>query len=376
MRIGIITLNTHTNYGGILQAYALHTVLARQGHDVQVIYMPVRFKTDYRFPLIWVKRCLLKYVFGKDIRILCERYHNRMFPIVSQNTQRFIDKNIKYTLVDRYEDLKEENWDAFVVGSDQIWRPDYCSFPFPNAFLAFAQDWDIKRFAYAASFGSDKWLLSPANTIKCRELAKKFDFITVREKSGVRLCKEYLDVEATHVLDPTLLLDKVDYVKLINGINTEKSEGNLLTYILDDNKEKTDIVNYVSSNLSLKPFRVNSRYEDFSAPLEERIQPSVEQWLKGFNEAEFVVTDSFHACVFSIIFHKPFIAIGNKERGMDRFESLLSMFQLNNRMCLSLKDAMNILKSQQGIKWTAVDKTVSTLVASSLEILKGVNEKL
>lgn len=77
---------------------------------------------------------------------------------------------------------------------------------------------------------------------------------------------------------------------------------------------------------------MNSKVENKKAPLQERIQPSVEQWLRGFYDAEFVVTDSFHACVFSILFNKPFIAIENEDRGTSRFTSLLSMFGLKDRL--------------------------------------------
>ena len=109
-------------------------------------------------------------------------------------------------------------YDAYVVGSDQVWRPNYN--PFMKAmFLGITEREDVKRIAYAASFGTSKWEFSPQMTSECAVLAKKFDMITVREKSGVDLCREYFGVEATWVLDPTMLLNREDYEKV--GIGRE-----------------------------------------------------------------------------------------------------------------------------------------------------------
>ena len=108
--------------------------------------------------------------------------------------------------------------------------------------------------------------------------------------------------------------------------------GTLLNYILDDTPEKTALTNRIAKERGLVPFRVNSKVEDHLAPLAERIQPPVAQWLRGFYDAEFVVTDSFHACVFSILFNKPFLVVGNPDRGMPRFNSLLGAFGLEDRL--------------------------------------------
>ena len=129
-----------------------------------------------------------------------------------------------------------------------------------------------------------------------------------------------------------MLLTKEDYIQLFENTDTPKSKGTLLNYILDETSEKLTLIDQIAQEKNLVLFRVNSKVENKKAPLQERIQPSVEQWLRGFYDAEFVVTDSFHACVFSILFNKPFIAIGNEDRGTSRFTSLLSMFGLKDRL--------------------------------------------
>lgn len=334
MKIGILTLPLHTNYGGILQAYALQTVLERMGHEVEVIDTP-NIKSS---PSLWtIGKRIIKKLLGRKVSLFLEKKYNKEFPIISQYTQLFIDKYIHRKVVNTPEELQEDDFDAIVVGSDQIWRPKYYG-KIENAYLKFAKDWNIKRIAYAASFGTDEWEYTPHQTARCGELLRMFDAVSVREASGVGLCKEYFGVEAKHVLDPTMLLNKEDYIKLIETAGTPKSKGTLLNYILDDTPEKRALIEQIAKDKGLVPFRVNSRVEDHNAPLEERIQPSVEQWLRGFYDAEFVVTDSFHACVFSILFGKPFVVIGNKERGMARFNSLLDMFGLNNRMISNIED--------------------------------------
>lgn len=339
MKIGILTLPLHTNYGGILQAYALQTVLERMGHEVVVIDKPNNWTIPFGKRIqTYSKRAIKKFVFRKKhVVILAEQKLKSEYPIISQYTQLFIDRYLHCKSIKSLTELHEYDFDAIIVGSDQIWRPKYYR-QIENAYLAFAKDWNIKRVAYAASFGTDDWEYIPEQTKECGELLKKFNAVSVREASGIRLCKNYFGVDAVHVLDPTMLLNKEDYISLIKKTGTPQSKGTLLNYILDDTSEKHILIEQIAKDRGLIPFRVNGRIGDWSVSIEERIQPSVEEWLRGFYDAEFVVTDSFHACVFSILFGKPFVVVGNKERGMARFDSLLKMFGLENRLVSSVED--------------------------------------
>lgn len=335
MRIAILTLPLNTNYGGILQAYALQTVLERTGHEACLIerrWRPARLPL-WKAPLVYGKR-ILKNVTGRPFPVFYEQKVNREEPIVRQNTDKFISRYIKRRIVDDFSEIKESDYDAFVVGSDQIWRPKYFNDRIERAYLDFTEGWNIKRIAYAASFGTDDWEYTPGQTERCGRLLRLFDAVSVRESSAVGLCREHFGIEAKHMLDPTMLLEKEDYIRLFENANTPKSNGTLLNYILDDTPEKTALTDRIAKERGLVPFRVNSKVEDCLAPLSERIQPPVEQWLRGFYDAEFVVTDSFHACVFSILFNKPFLAIGNAGRGLSRFKSLLGMFGLKDRLII------------------------------------------
>ena len=342
MRIGIITLPLHTNYGGILQAYALQTVLERMGHHVVILdRSPYKHLSWWKLPFAYGKRIIKKYVFKRKIRIIYEPWFNKMYPVVSQYTQPFIDKYLHRREANDLYQLQSRDFDVIVVGSDQIWRPLYYSH-IEDAYLKFAEKWNIRRIAYAASFGTDKEEYSKEQIENCCKLIRKFDYVSVREDSGIELCQKYFQIEAKHLLDPTMLLFKDDYIQLIKQAGVVKSSGNLLVYLLDETEDKKLLVNRIAEEKKLLPFRVGSRVEDVNAPLEERIQPPVEQWLRGFYDAEFVITDSFHACVFSILFGKPFVVYGNKKRGMARFESLLRQFGLKNCLVLDSRDYKNV----------------------------------
>lgn len=363
MRIGILTLPLHTNYGGILQAYALQTVLERMGHEVHVIEKkrrPLSIPIQ-KMPFCYGKR-IVKNIIGRKCPIFYEQKYNREQPIIRQNTDKFIKKYIHIAEYDVFSDIKESEYDAIVVGSDQVWRPKYFGLnQIENAYLKFAEGWNIKRIAYAASFGTDEWEYTPKQTEECGRLLRMFDVVSVREDSAVNLCKKHFGVEAQHVLDPTMLLGKEDYIKLFTDANTPKSKGNLLCYILDENEEKTALVKRIADEKGLKPFNVKSQSDDVNSPLSERIQPPLEQWLRGFYDAEFVVTDSFHACVFSILFNKPFLAVGNTERGMSRFKSLLGSFKLENCFVTSHES----FSFDENINWCEVNERLHTKVDAS-----------
>ena len=332
MKIGILKLPLYTNYGGILQAYALQTILERMGHNVVIFDTPKFLRLPlWRYPIVYPKRIIQKYILKKGNRILSEQYKNKIYPIVTQHIITFINQYINRLEVSDFKNLSNYDFDAIIVGSDQIWRPIY--YPkIENAFLKFAEQWNIKRISYAASFGTDKWEYSRKQTKQCARLVQKFDFVSVREESGVQFCKKYFNIAASLVLDPTMLLDKKDYINLFLKSEVQKSPGNLLVYILDETPDINILVDTISKKHKLIPFRVNSRIENSKALVSDCIQPPVEQWLRGFYDAELIITDSFHACVFSIIFGKPFLVVGNKHRGLSRINTLLNYFSLQKRL--------------------------------------------
>ncbi len=370
MKIGMLTLPLHTNYGGILQAYALQTLLKSQKHDAQFVSTgncsPRRLSLKVRY-LIYIKRFLLRYIFGKDIEVCPDYLRVKEYKYLSKHTQYFIDKYISF---DENLKIHPETLDVAIVGSDQVWRKLYIGDSYSNYFLDFlGEDSTIKRIAFSASFGVDTWDFTEEETAICAQLAKKFDLITVREDSAIPLCEKYLGVEASLTLDPTLLLERSDYINLVEQENEGKRPGNLFYYILDETAEKKDLVNRVAEDLHLTPFKTMPEKQLEKFIYEEKYcYPPVTAWLRSFMDAEFVVTDSFHGCVFSIIFNKPFLAIGNKDRGMSRFNSLLKLFQLEDRL-VYLEDG-KYTYSPNEIDWQKVNAIHADWKIKSINLLK------
>ena len=370
MKIAILTLDLQTNFGGILQAYALQTVLERMGHEVVHLQAKhSRLHNPVVMPLVWCKRLYKKYFQGDSELPVFEN----PYKWARKNTDRFISNNLncRFLAPEEWNEGLAKEYDAFVVGSDQVWRPFYTP-DVTRFFTAFLGHSDIRRIAYAASFGVDVNEFSDEQLACGREYLKLFSAISVREESGIRLCKELFDVQACQVLDPTLLLRREDYQCFAS--TAPQSPGNLMVYVLDRTEEKDAFIAEFAEKRGLVPFYANSKAEmpwDVDIPAAERQQSPLETWLKGFADADFVLTDSFHACVFSILFHKPFGVFVNLERGLSRIESLLQPLGLLDRCMIDAPVDLD-----RPIDWKFIDNILMQKAESSLEFLKqALNKK-
>ena len=382
MKIGILTQPLQANYGGLLQNYALQQTLIRAGHEVETIDWGC--PKSLRAELYRMKLQFLATWFQSQYPEVRYQPSKKELATIWRNTNHFIDAYLNHTVP--MHSLKEfrhqaniGKYDAFVVGSDQCWRPCYNSF-LSSMFLEFANDMDVKRISYAASFGTDKWEFSPQQTAVCASLAQKFDLVTVREDSGVTLCKDYLGVDAVHVLDPTMLLSKEDYIQIIEKEQEPKSDGTLFNYILDPDAKKSTFIDKVAQENGLKVFQVLPKCQaetrtrkDVKSRIDDCVFPGVSTWLRAFMDAEMTVVDSFHGMVFSIIFNKPFWVIGNAHRGMSRFTSLLKVFHLENRLLdASGLDDVDLLQS---IDWESVNEILKEKQKEcKLLLLNSLNE--
>ena len=368
MKIGILTHPLRFNYGGLLQNYALQTVLKQMGHEPITLDMPHIKKINKKtFLKDILKRLYYRYILHLQVYIFQEWRYNKLYPVLMQNLQPFINTNISKIEVKNFKTLSESDFDVLIVGSDQVWRRRYMPDIYKE-YLNFAENWKVKRISYAASFGTDEWEYTPEETTECKRLIQKFNAVSVREKSGVSLCKKYFDINATHVVDPTLLLTKDDYCKLFEKKDLITHRNSLLIYFLDQRPENEALTDYFVNSLDLHPFSINSKYETPGFhPIEECIQPSVESWLKGFNDAKFILTDSFHACVFAIIFNKSFFVFGNTKRGLSRIESLLDTFELSDRIIYNIEDVKN---KNKVIDWKQVNVILRNQRETSMKFLQ------
>lgn len=344
MNIAILTQPICNNYGGILQNFALQTLLERRGHNVITLNYPVKggySGSPLRHILSICKRTIHKLTGHPEVVWIDLAVESRKQVELAHLQKSFLDKHLHILPIQSpitWEQVDGFRLDAFVVGSDQVWRPRYNRDHLANLFLDFAEGQDVKRIAYAASLGTDIWEYDASQTVQCAALAKQFDAISVREASGVTLCKNYLGVEATHVLDPTLMLDAEDYLSLCTG--NEHPQGDYIAvYTLDYTKQKMALFKEVSRQLNC-PLLFIGRFTKTGFP-------SIESWLEGIAHAKYVITDSFHGTVFSTIFQKQFVTLGNAARGNSRFDSLFASLGIDKeRLCNESETIVRLLNDE------------------------------
>jgi hypothetical protein len=185
----------------------------------------------------------------------------------------------------------------------------------------------VRRISYAASFGTDQWA-DDGKVGQVTRLLGEFDSVSVREDSGVALCgQRFARKDAVHVLDPTLLVERAFHERVIQQLAPGNSAGGLYAYVLDRSATKQGIIEAVQRAQQLDTMTLAEPETDLTGYV------NIGQWARRFRDADFVVTDSYHGMIFSIIFEKQFVAIGNAGRGLTRFKSLLAMLGLEDRLC-------------------------------------------
>ncbi len=351
-QIHILTHPFMGNYGGMLQAYALQRAIAA--------HVPATcFIDSYRKYDAFDLRCRMKNGIG-ELLLSCGK---KASALAVRKWLRYKMVRPFYRIISSGTPVVEhesvnQNGPAelqYVVGSDQVWRGCYVSGykSLPFFFLDFASE-DVRRrsIAYAASFGSDEWEGTSAETERCGKLLRQFRAVSVREQSGVELCRRLFGVEAVQMPDPTLLLQAADYEKLIASEPTHKNEGDYIaTYVLDSAPQKQASMQAVAEQMGM-PLQPLSPVA--SSPNRWERQPlSVPQWLSYMSRARYVLTDSFHGCVFAIIFNKPFVCYGNASRGMARFDTLMRTFHLESRLVNDLEQVAEVLA--RPIDWEEVN---------------------
>lgn len=377
MKIGIITLPLHTNYGGLLQAYALKKVLDDLGNEAQVLDVMDKQPLPplWKAPLLYAWRLCKKMSGSSSVEVFKEIRFKKELPVISKYTQNFVNEYISPRMIASYKDVKKDEYQAFVVGSDQVWRPRY-SASIRDAFLDFADGWDVGRVAYAASFGTEEMEFNSEDLERCSELLAEFDAVSVREDVAVGICEDWFSRDdAVHVLDPVLLLDADIYRNIAERSDDHNCKGKVMTYILDPSKAKDSLVNLIAAAAGKEVSHLYSDVKDRNLPVESRVVPPVERWLAGFCDADFIITDSFHGCVLAILLHKRFIAIGNSIRGMSRMNSLLSMFGLDDRLVQGVDSEDDGRYWLEDPDWSTIDSKLSARREESLAFLSAALNK-
>lgn len=365
--IGVLTITPTIGFGGIMQAYALQTVLeelSRVGVDVINYNRRPGWKFHVRFLL-------------KSLRdILHARYAKLTYradlAYRQKNVIKFLLSNLhltrELTSEGKLHDYINSHYDILVIGSDQVWRPRYV-YGIRNYF-AEGVDNRVKIIAYAASLGVSDWEFGDEDTEVCGRLLSKFDYISLRELDGVELVKQKFNPrQPVHWdLDPTLLLNPSSYLK---HIAAPRCIDYIFSYVLDENKAIDTFADEFSRARKRRLYRFNTNAEDPQKHLSERVAPAVEDWLAGIYYADAVVTDSFHGMVFSIIFNKEFVVFVNKGRGACRFESLLSALGLQDRMVCGPYGQLYEIMDRR-IDWSSVNRRLAELRDNSIRRLQDI----
>lgn len=338
MKIGTITFwNSEDNYGQILQCYALIQFLKWQGHDPFLI----KFNNDAKQSTLMRRILNVFKIFFKSPSLFYQKIRfksqsnkaKKKYVYVNRQFSEFRDKYIPSTekvYLERELFIDPPEADVYICGSDQIWPSGN-----PVMYLQFAPQ-SKKRIAYAASFGGNK----PNNLNDVSTFLKTFDYVSLRERSGVELCKELGCNSAELVPDPTLLLYANVYSNLCSNIKVD-SEKYILLYLLGNEiSVSVDSIFNFAQNNGLKIVYVASQGRVDNFP---KIYPTIEEWLSLIKNAAYVITNSYHGTIFSLLFNTPFMTIplkGLRSKMNVRINDLLEKYGLEERIHSSSLDIL------------------------------------
>lgn len=353
MKIGLLTVPFNNNYGGFLQAFALKTYLEAKGHRVTIINR----RRDYE------RKGLVKKI-KTDIKRIIKFILGYRTTDLSLYTKKFVDEYLSpitkkiYTI----NGLKKfADFDFYIVGSDQVWRYKYATTSIANYYFDFLKGTNKPRISYAASFGVSYNEYDKENIEKCSVLLKEFKALSVRESSGIKLLTDIFSVKSDiyHVLDPTMLIDKNIYVELAKKYSESNDNHYICTYVLDKTEDKRNLIDKISKEKNLQVMNIDAQTENNKSVIEP-----VEKWLSCILNSSYVVTDSFHGMVFSIIFNKPFTVYINKDRGVERFKSLLSLLNIESCMIDN-----SISYKSLNFDWDSINNLLNTYRKKSEDFL-------
>lgn len=305
--VGLIGYWYATNYGSVITYYALYKAIENMGYKTVILDRPDK---------------------------LLDKEPQNVFP--RQFMNRFANVSDSYS---HFEQGKFNNLcDKFVIGSDQVWTKGAIMNTGYRFFLDFVSD-EKTKVAYAPSFGQDSFDALPETKRIVSYLLSRFDAISVRENTGVDICKREFNIDADWMIDPIFLQNKEFYESIADYSNKNESEPYMLSYILDPDEDKKNMLLYSQNKKNLKLINLlDGRYNTFDANNKKLNLPNTpkdvneEEWVRYFKNAEFVVTDSHHGFAMAVIFNKPVICIMNKSRGGTRFTSLLGWLGMLDRL--------------------------------------------
>ena len=358
-KIEIITLNRIVNYGSVLQTFALQKKIEDLGYEAEVIdYFPERMTMMGMLKRIKGKNKILKKpLFYTIARILMIPSYIKRFSIFNKFNKKYINlTNIQYHTDDDFINHPLDA-DAFCTGSDQTWNSDWnegITLPF---YLNFTEKY---KFSYAASFGKSK--ISEEEGIQIKDYLNKYSKLSVRESSGVEILSN-LGLYSYHVLDPTLILGRDKWSALASTKYERKKY--ILMYNLNRNTRLREYAEKISKKNNLKLIYITYNFIDVFHKGKMACNISVEDFVSLIKNASLVLTDSFHATAFSLIFKRNFYIV-YPQKFSTRLQSILQLTHLENRVA----NTMDEIDLNNTINYEEVDELLLPEVELSIDYLQ------
>ena len=358
-KIGILTYHRAYSYGAKLQAYALATYLASIGFGAEVIdYGHIgeeklrKIGTKSLKDLIVTTLCYIASSIAEPQRI---RHFDEFLDIIPHSPKHYDKANIAEA---------NDKYDYFVTGSDQVWNPKYNEGDL-TYLLDFVKD-NKKKFSYAASFGVEHL---PDDILQLyRPLLTDFNKILIREVTGKSLLRTQMGLDSQVVLDPTFLLSRSQWEKMANYPLSKQLKYILSSQIIDRDVHYDAMLDYLHSKLGYKVIELKDsfRYKPWRWPIYAKAGPK--EFLGLIRNAEVVVTNSFHATAFSILFHRPFFCSRNSFGFNSRMEDLTSSLGLADRMFDSSTPLSSI--SDIEVEYEKVDTTLMEKISATKQVIE------
>ncbi len=328
MKVGVVTFHSANNYGATLQTWALQKVLKDYGLDAGVIHYHPDIIDNLYDPMegrTGLRRQLKKLSLSLTTRSSLTRYNK---------FQSFLSKNFNLLGDFRtYEELKTANLnlDAYITGSDQVWNPIHIGGFDPAYYLDFAEA-GSRKLSYAASVGSD--YIHPKYKEEMRNALSNYTGIAVRESSIKDAVQELTEVPVQVVLDPTMLLVKEDYEEI--KVPSSIKEPYILVYMIEKNAQVISLANTISISLGL-PVIQRRPTKGLTNELPPFYTADTGEFIGLIEGASYIITNSFHATVFSILYEKPFVSMLHSETG-SRTVDLLTELGLQSHILYDISD--------------------------------------
>lgn len=373
-KIGILTFHYSNNYGGVLQALSLYNTIKSLGYNVEIInFVPSSYKPYRIISNLGIRKKILSNELRnfnpikilKKINIMrkhCETISNKFnqFRNTEMNLSQQVEENSLKNILNNYS--------AIVVGSDQVWNPSQRKSPV--YFLNFGDSYNGEKISYATDSTTDEIRAEDFDILKIA--LNQFDFISVRNDHTHKFVEKIIEKDVQIVADPTLLSDIIS-ISEFKGNNEEY----ILTYILGKEIDGShrDVISKIKKKFgdipvySIKIPTINFDLAPFSTKVYYNLDPY--EWMSMFKNARFVYTDSFHGVLFSLKYHKPFIAYYKEELRATRFIDLgkrynIAKFIIRNSNEIDEKGSLDEMPS-----FATIDKIIEKQKSNSIDFLKN-----